>query len=126
MEPWGTDESFAFWKRALSIAIGAVAAVGVLFILYFAYETYAPGMSGAAPESDAPQVPTEQQRVIQSLTAPEQASGSSAGSSGAPENASEAPAPKPPAELSAPAPSAGASAQPQENQAVIDSLTAPH
>lgn len=127
MELWGTDESFAFWKRILFIAIGVVAAAGVLLILYFAYETYAPGMNGTAPISDTPQVTTEQQRVIQSLTAPEQAPDSS-GTSGAPASSGEAPKPKPPAELSAPASesSAGASAQPQENQEVIDSLTAPH
>ena len=131
MELWGTDESSAFWKRMLLAAIGVIAADGVLLILYFAYETYYPGASVPAPASDAPQVPTEQRRVIESLTAPEQASDSSAapsGPSGAPASAGESSKPKPPAELTAPAPepSSGTSAQAKENQAVIDSLTAPH
>lgn len=119
----------------LLMAIGIIVAVGIVVILYFAYETYSLGKNGTMLVNDQPQTPTEQQRVIKSLTAPAQAPSSSAatpaatpsGSSGAqaPRDAA-AGAPKPPSSLTAPSPSSGAAAQAQEDQATVDSLTAPH
>ena len=74
--------------------------------------------------------------IIKSLTAPAQEPAPSAAtqasdpSAAAPSNAQARDAatqvPKPPSELTAPAPSSGTTAQQQEDQAVIDSLTAPH
>lgn len=138
MELWGLDseEDLAFWKRMLFMAIGVVVAAGILVILYFLYETYALGKKGAAPASDQPQASAEQQRIIKSLTAPAQESApsgaaqasdpSAATPSGAQAHNTATEAPKPPSELTAPAPSSKTTAQPQEDQAAIDSLTAPH
>jgi hypothetical protein len=143
MELWGleTEEDLAFWKRMLFIAIGVVVAAGILVVLYFLYETYVLGKKGTMAASDQLQASAQQQRIIKSLTAPAQEPGPSTarpsgaqahdtGSasieaySGEPVTAGNS-APKPPSTLNAPATQPKTPADQAQEEATINSLTAP-